>query len=88
MKVWVVEQQILFDKKWRHSDWGFYSLREEAESAIIECLENYPEEIINVAYERRIENDLGFLMTVPETEEQRASRYDVFYKELDEKLGD
>lgn len=88
MKIWVVEQEILFNKGWEHNSWGFYSSREEAESAIIECLEDYPEEIVATAYKERFEDDLGFSMTVPETEEQRASRYNVCIQELNEKLGD
>ena len=86
MKIWVVEQQVSCAGEWETDDWGYYSSRKKAELAIRKRLVNYPMEIVNTAYEKRIEDDFGFLMTLPEIKDQWALRYHVDCRELDEEL--
>ncbi len=87
MKIWIVETLICFGDEWEEGKKGYYSSREKAESAIRKYLADYPEEVINTAYEERTEHDIGFLMTLPETEDRWSSKYSVYCLELDEEFG-
>lgn len=88
MKIWAVREEVLIDGKWEENNEGYYSSREDAESAIVAYLIGiHSIETIISAYNLRIEDDCGFLMTLPETEWVHSSRYDVSPWELNEKLG-
>lgn len=88
MKVWIVEEQICFYGEWETKKYKYYSSREKAELAIRRHLKDYPEETISTAFKQRVENNSGFSILLPETEDLWASWYGVFAQELDEEFGD